>query len=263
MSTLDEFKRIESMDNNETFNRATDSLEALQAAIAAVLAAVIAIPPSPPPTPLPSLLEDWQLGVDPAIWTLTNPVAGTAWTLTDNNGVVTVQAIPNATRSARMVATLRWPSAIGHSTNKILRRLILEWEMQIGNFANIDEPTFLAGLTGGLADDKSVANVIGFGISAGAYTAYSSNGGNVDETAIVVGAPNTFLKFRLECYGGAAGENKVEYYVNEVLVATHDGTGAPFALPSGLFYPQFYFPAGAGGSVTAIVGGIRIWMKES
>lgn len=209
--------------------------------------------------PRPSLIEDWLDGVDPLVWTLTDPVAGVAWTLTDNSGVRTVQTIPNASRFVRLVSTRRWISTLSSGVNFNLRKFIVEWEMTGANFANIDDVTFIAGLSTGLADDKSTPNVIGFCLSAAkALTAYSSNGGNTEETALpAVGAPNTFQKFRLELYS-----NYVDYYVNGILVASHVSNAAPFAVPSGMFYHQFYAATTAGGAATLIVGGRRCWYEN-
>lgn len=214
--------------------------------------------------PSPSLFEDWLDGIDPLVWTLTNPVTGTALALTDNNGVVTLQSIPNASENTRIVSTRRWISAIGAGSNHVLRKFIIEWEMTGANFANVNDAAFLVGLSTGLADNKATANVIGFTLSvAKALTAYSSNGGNTQETALAtVGAPNTWQKFRLELSGGLTGVSIIDYFVNDAHVARHDGSAAPFAVPSGMFYHQIYFPTTAGGAATFIYGGMRCWYEN-
>lgn len=211
-----------------------------------------------------SLVEDWLGGIDPLLWTLTNPATGTALALTDNSGVVSLQSIPNANEFARIVSTRRWISAIGAGANKLFRKFIVEWEMTGANFANVNDAAFLVGLSTGLADNKATPNVIGFSIGAAkALTAYSSNGASVEDTALAtVGAPNTWQKFRLECYGAAGIFTKIDYFVNDVLVARHNAAVAPFSVPSGLFYHQVYFPTTAGGAATLIYGGMRCWYEN-
>jgi hypothetical protein len=211
--------------------------------------------------PKVSLYMDWTDGVDPTILTLTDPATGAPWAIAPNAGVLTEVAAPNASENARLVTVNRFITCLGSGSGKILRKLIVEFEQTFTNGGNVDETLFFVGMSPNNTDDKSQPNIVGFGVAAGLMTAYSSNGANTQETPTAFNC-NAFAKFRIEMYGGPAGAPLVDFYINEILVAHHDGSAAPFAVPSGVMFFNDFFPTTAGGAETIQVGGLRIWHED-
>lgn len=204
-----------------------------------------------------SLIETWQdeLGIDFTVWTVTNPATGAAWARGAVGELLMAAAAPNALENARLRSVQRWlATATLAGTNKILRRLLFEFEFHVVGLANLDNAAFFLGLTSGIADTRATNNIIGFGLVGAGNALQTVTDAGGAETVNTGFGENLLLtnKLRIEVF-----TNHVLFYLNEALIADHT-TNAP-DLP---MYLQFYIPTGAGGAATPRIGTVRAWYED-
>lgn len=254
---IGELQRMKNMDNNETFDRSTDSLEALAAALAFIIAHLSELRPEM------SLYEGWQdeLGIDFTLWSVTHPATGAAWARGAGAGVMAASlqatAAPNANEVARLVGNQRWPVMPDLSgTNTILRVTELEWEMAIANLANLDNAITVFGFTPNQADTRVSQNIVAYALIAGALQSVTDLAGvETVNTGFAENMANlNKLKITVVQIAGVA---TVQFLLNEVVVATHITN-----LPDLPMYPNWYFDTGAGGACTPQIGIVRIWTED-
>lgn len=109
--------------------------------------------------------EAWndEAGIDATVWTVTDPAGGVAWSRGASGSYLRATAAPAANEVARIVSDQRYIAAPGvFSTNTILKRLIVEFELKLTNLANIDRAESFFGLTTDVAHDRSNNNIIGW-----------------------------------------------------------------------------------------------------
>ncbi len=253
--------RIMNKDNAHTFDRATDSLEAISEAIALIILILGQIG-----APEMQYYEGWQdeLGIDFTLWNLTHPATGAAWARGAGAGVMadglTATCAPNANETARLVTTFRDPIGPDNwGINSILRLSHFEFEMTIANLANLDNTICFFGLTPNQADNRGSNNIIGFALVgagnalqtvtdlAGAETVNTGFGENL-------AAKN---KFRVTIRQTPAGVGTIDFYLNETLIATHITN-----LPDLPMYKNWYFDTNVGGACTPQVGINRFWTED-
>lgn len=257
---LEELKRIQSLDNLETFDRTTDSLEAISNAVASLIAAL-----AQEMRPEIQLYEGWQdeLGIDFTLWTLLNPAA--PWVRGAGAGVAAPHLVATNTmilnELSRLVGNQRWPIAPDTwGVNTILRRVVYEWEMTIATLASLDNTQCFFGFAPNQADTRASNNIVGFALIGA---------GNDLQTVTDDGAPtvNTgfgedlalYNKFRIDVLTlmvAGVPIPSVRFYLNEALLATHVTN-----LPDLPMYPNWYFDTAAAGSISQI-GVIRIWTED-
>ena len=207
-----------------------------------------------------NLYESWQdeTGIDPAVWTVTDPVAGTAWARGAVGELLMASVAPNASLSARLRSNQRWVVSPGlYSPSRILRKFNLEFEMHIVNLlANLDPVTFFLGLTAGIADVRTVDNIMGWALQVvGGINKLQSltDAGSAEVTNTGFGENFTLTnKLKMEI-----SYNSCKFYLNEVLKATHITN-----LPDAPFYINFFIPTNAGGAATFRLGTVRAWLED-
>ena len=248
--------RIMNQDNTHTFDRTTDSLEAISNAIWWLIVTGGGRPEM-------DLYEGWQdeLGIDFTLWTVTHPTVG-VWVRGAGAGVAapflraTAPLLLNET--SQLVGNQRWqiaPDTWG--TNTIVRQTVLEFEFTTTLVANLDNAVCFWGFTPAQADDRASNNIIGFGLLADVVQAVTDLAAAETVTAIAAADLATYNKFRMEILA-VAGVGTVLFYLNEVLVATHITN-----LPDLPMYPNFQFDTeGTGGAVPQI-GVVRIWHHDA
>lgn len=126
--------------------------------------------------PRRELYEGWidDAGPDLTVWTLTDPAIGAAWSRGASGAYLRATAAPNANEVARLVSDQQYIAAPGvFSTNTILKRLIVEFELKLTNLANIDRSESFFGLTTDTGHDRSDNNIIGWDLQ-GAALAFTS-----------------------------------------------------------------------------------------
>jgi len=201
------------------------------------------------------LYEGWQdeLGIDFTVWTVTNPATGVAWARGADGADLMASSIPNANETARLRSNQRWVAAPTlYGTNKILRRLILEFEMQLANVANMDNTLCFFGLTPAIGNDRSSNNIIGFALLADVLQTLTDLGG-VETVNTGFGETLTNKnKLRIEVL-----LNTVRFYLNETLLATHITNLADLPM-----YLNFFVDTEAGGAATIKVGVTRAWFED-
>lgn len=251
---ISELRRIQNMDVNETFDQATDSLEALRALLAWI---IIILGGSE--THETSMYEGWQdeLGIDFTVWTTTDPATGAVWARgADAAGEhLVASAAPNANEVARIRSGQRWqaiPTLI--DTNTVIKRVVLEFEMRIANLANLDNTQCIFGLTPGIASNRAANNIIGFALVGGANALQTVTDNGGVETVNTGFGENLALmnKFRIDAY-----EDHVKFYLNEVEIADHITN-----LPDLVGYINFFFDTTAGGACTPELGIVRIRLSD-
>lgn len=256
---LEELKRIQSLDNLETFDRATDSLEALSAAIAWIIAHISELRPEM------SLYEGWQdeLGIDFTLWTVVNPA--TAWARGAGAGVAAGSLVATAplliNEVSRLVGNQRWPVMPDLSgTNTILRVIELEFEMTLSDVTQLVIGTCFFGFTPNQADTRASNNIVGFGL-VGAAPAQAlqtiTDLAGVETVNTGFGENMAALnKFKVTVVQ-IAGVGTIQFYLNEVLIASHIAN-----LPDLPMYPNWYFDTTALGPCTPQIGIIRIFTED-
>jgi len=251
---LGELRRIQNMDVNETFDEATDSLEALQAMLARITILL-----GGAATHETFLYEGWQdeLGIDFTVWTATNPATGAVWARAPDAAgeYLVVSAAPNANEVGRIRSNQRWqaiPTVI--DTNTVIKRMVLEFEMRITNLANLDNTLCFFGLTPGIGSTRAANDIIGFAlVGAGNALQTVTNNGGI-ETVNTGFAENlaNMNKFKIDAY-----EDHVKFYLNEVEIADHITN-----LPDLVGYINFFFDTTAGGACTPEIGIVRIRLSD-
>lgn len=253
--------RIMNMNNAHTFNRATDSLEAISNSIALIILILGQMG-----APEIQHYEGWQdeLGIDFTLWNVTHPATGAAWARGAGAGVMAdglvATCAPNANEVARLVTTFRDP--IGPDMwgiNSILRLTHFEFEMTIANLANLDNVNCFFGLTPNQADTRVSVNIIGFALIGAAnalQTVTDLAGAETVNTGFGENLANK-NKFRITIRQTAAGVGTIEFYLNEVLIATHIAN-----LPDLPMYKNWYYDTNAGGAATPQIGINRLWTED-
>ena len=246
-------KRIMNMDVNETFDQATDSLEALAAALAWIIIII-----GGTGTKETSMTETWQdeLGIDFTIWTTTDPATGAAWARGAGAGVMAAflaaSAAPNANETARLRSNQRWQAVpiLIVNNNTITKRLRFEFEMTLANLANLDNTLCIFGLTPGIADNRASNDIIGFAlVGAGNALQTVTDVGGVEEVNTGFGENLAQVnKCKIDVY-----EDHVKFYLNEVMIADHI-----VSLPDQAMYINFFYDTNAGGAATPQVAITRI-----
>lgn len=258
---IGELKRIMNMAAAETFDPATDSLEAISVAIAAVIASLGQLG-----RPEMQHYEGWQdeLGIDMTLWNPTHPAAGTAWSRGAGAGVMVqdlaATTVPGANETARLVSTFRFPTPtpLG-GTNSILRLLHFEFEMTIANLANLDPAICVFGLTAGQADTRASNDIIALAlIGAGNALQTVTRAGGVETVNTGFGEDLALKnKFRITVMRTALAVPTILFRLNEVLIATHITN--LLSLP---YYMNWFFDTGAGGNCTPQIGINRLWTED-
>lgn len=207
--------------------------------------------------PLLNLYEGWQneAGIDAIVWTVTYPVAGAAWARGAVGENLMAYSSPNANNNARLRSNQRWVVAPAlYGTNKILRRFTLEFEAHFVGFLNFDNVNFFLGLTTAIGDTRATNNIIGFAL-VGANTLQTLTDAGSAETFNTGFGENLLLtnKFKIDI-----SLNRVAFYLNETLIATHI-VNLPSNWP---MYLNFYAPAGVGGAATIRLGIVRAWTED-
>ncbi len=247
------FRRIMNKDASETFDQAADSLEAIRDYLSGspgVLEMLL--------RPSNNLYESWQdeAGIDPTVWTWTNPATGAAWARGAIGDLLMAYAAPNANENARLRSNQRWiADATLYGVNKILRRFTLEFEAHFVGFANFDNVNFLLGLTPAVGDTRATNNIMGFALVGAGNALQTLTDAGGAETVNTGFGENLLLtnKFKID-----VSLNSVAFYLNEVLIATHI-VNLPNNAP---FYLNLYTPTGAGGAATVRVGTLRAWTED-
>jgi hypothetical protein len=204
-------------------------------------------------SPTRSLLETWQdvLGINPNIWTVTNPAI--PWAApTEVGGFLYAQTTLVLNEVARLRSVQQWVEYPNSSNlNLIVKKTILEWEMMLGVPANLDNTVCIWGFTNGPNDTRITPNLIGFGLLGGVLQAITDLGGL--EVSTPVPAANLALhnKFRVEIYA-----NTADWYFNEALVAT-----TAIRIPVNPMYIQFLFDTTGAGGCAVDIGIVRCWYE--
>lgn len=256
-----ELQRMKNMDNLETYDEATDSLEALSIALALIILVLGQMG-----APEIQYYEGWQdeLGIDFTLWNPTNPATGAAWARGAGAGVMadglTATAAPNANEVARLVTTFRDPIGPDNwGINSILRLTHFEFEMTIANLANLDNAITIFGLTPNQADTRAANNIIAFAL-VGAGNALQTVTDLAGVETVNTGFGENLAaknKFRITIRQTALGVGTIEFYLNEILIATHIAN-----LPDLPMYKNWYFDTAAGGAATPQIGVNRLWTED-
>ena len=259
---IGELRRIMNMNAAETYDPATDSLEALSnwaaAGFAALMAALALYRPSI------SLYEGWQdeAGIDITAWAITNPGAGVPWARGAFGESLMASSSPAANMNARLRSLQRWiVSPDNYGTNKIIRRFTLEFEATFANVANFDNANFFLGLTPLVGDTRANMNILGWTlVGAGNDLQTLGDAGGAERFFTGFGENLVLInKFRIEVFRFAPpGVGYSRWYLNDVLVATHVDNN-PSNQP---MYLNFYAPTGAGGAATIRLGIVRAWTED-
>jgi len=170
---------------------------------------------------LPYMAETWQgAAIDATVWTQVLTVAGTITRSVAEEPYQKVILAGAATGDAARLHTVHeWqlaPNTWGVNTfNKLL---IMEWEAKLDGIADINQATFLMGLSAIALGLRTSTNIAGFILDgAGALNSITQDA-TVNETVKTVGAPTltNWNKYAIVAY------NKIiEFYVNEVMQARH------------------------------------------
>jgi hypothetical protein len=205
--------------------------------------------------PKVSLYEGWQdeAGIDATVWTVTDPATGGAWVRGAVGAYLMAVTSPNANENARLRSNRRWVCApLVYGTNQILRRLIMEFEIYLQLVGNVDNANFFMGLTSAINSTRVSNNIIGFGLIGGALQTITDDGG-AETVNNGFGEDMTALnKYRIDVQTG-----KVDFYLNEVKIATHTAN-----FPNAPMYKNYYYPTNGGGASIFSLGISRIWTED-
>ncbi|MFA5401218.1 MAG: hypothetical protein WC359_12295 [Dehalococcoidia bacterium] len=211
--------------------------------------------------PLVSLYEGWQdeLGIDAALWTITDPATGAAWTRGAVNDLLMAYASPNANENCRIRSNQRWVApAENYGVNRILRKFNLEFEFQLTDRANFVNTGFFMGLTSGIADTRASQNIIGWHLSGVGNTLFRclvDDAGSEDYWNVTGEDLTLVNKLKI-----VTSRQFVNFYFNEDLVGPFNSSWND--IPNLPWYLNFYFPTGAGGAATVRLGSIRAWLED-
>lgn len=205
--------------------------------------------------PLPSFFETWAF-IDEAIWTKTDPAAGTAW----NNVVglggsnLWVSAVPNAANFARIRSRDYWtvgPAVYGASI--MYRKFSFEFELMLTDLANINEATTYYGFSNP-GDTRASNNIICFAIAANVLQTLTKNGAAEETNTGFLEDLTIPNKLKIEAYAG-----HVKFYLNEAQIADH--TNIVATLSAGKVI-NFYHAADAGVGSGIRIGQNRAWYDD-
>lgn len=205
--------------------------------------------------PTINMYEGWQdeAGIDPAVWTVTDPATGAAWVRGAVGQYLMAVVAPNANENGRLRSNQRWTlSPDVYGTNQILRRFVVEFECYLQGIANIDEANFFLGLTNTIGSTRVTNNLIGWGLAVGVLQCITDDGGAETVTPSAGTVMADLNKFKIEVSLG-----QVVFFVNEAVVATHTTN-----LPNIPAWLNFYYPTDAGGASILSLGVIRAWMED-
>ncbi len=204
--------------------------------------------------PTRSVMETWQdvLGINPNIWTVTNPATGAAWARGESGGFLYAESTPNANEVARIRSVQQWiHSANTPNLNLIIKKTILEFELLLGVPANLDNTLSFFGFTNIAGATRASDNLIGFGLLADVLQTITDSG-SAETVATGFGEDLTLHnKFRIEIY-----EGNIDWYLNEVLIA-NSATNIP-TVPCHL---NFFTDLDAGGPSVIDLGIVKCWYE--
>ena len=197
--------------------------------------------------PSQSLYEGWNDevgGIDLSLWTVTDPVAGVAWSRGASGAYLRATAAPNANNNCRIVSDQRYIVAPGvFSTNTILKRLVVEFELKLTNLANIDRANTVFGLTTAVGDNRASNNIVGWGMK-GAELAFTSG------SALSIGETLT---------GATGGATSVleAYHITSGSLTGLDAAGTLYLKDNVADYQAEDLNGSTSGANCATVGGIQ------
>jgi len=215
--------------------------------------------------PTMELYEGWQdeLGIDFTLWTPTHPA--TPWSRGAGAGVAAASLVATAplliNEVARLVGNQRWPVMPDLAgTNTILRATEFEFELTLSDVTQLVPGTCFFGFTPNQADDRGNPNIIGFGLVGAAPTQELETvtdlaGLETVNSGFGVNLAN-LNKFRIRAVQ-LAGVSIVQFYLNEVLLASHITN-----LPDLPMYPNWYLDTTLLGACTPQLGIVRIFTKD-
>ncbi len=207
-----------------------------------------------PIRPLPSLCEAWlESTIDASLWTVVNPLTGTAWTIaTHATGHRVAYAHPALSENCQLYAKMaQIVCPVALQTDSVVKKAVLEFEMKLTTVANIVNASFFVGF-GTAASTRTFDYIIGWGLAADALVSVTDDGG-VETTATGFGETLTnFNKLRVEL-----SYQHARFFLNETQIADHR-TNLP-ALAN-LF--TAYMATEAGGDAYIYLGPIRTWMED-
>jgi len=205
--------------------------------------------------PRANLFEGWQdeAGIDAAVWTVTDPATGGAWTRGAVGQYLMAVTSPNANENARLRSNVRWLcSPLTYDEHQILQSLSMEFECYLQLVANIDNANFFMGLTDGTTDTRTGNNIIGFGLIADALQTITDDAGAETVNTGFGETLTAYNKFKIY-----VANNSVKFYLNETEIAEHTTN-----FPNASMYMNFYYPTEAGGASILSLGTIRIWTGD-
>ena len=203
---------------------------------------------------MPSFVESWQDSTpNPTFWTPTDPATGTKWTIRSSASYLEIYSVPAANEVTRLVSNQRWVGApLVYGPNTVYRRLNLEFEVKFTNVANIDNALSFFGLSTAQADVRTANNLISWALVGDALQSLTDLAG-VETVNTGFGETLTnWNKLRIRVYA-----NAVEFYVNDVLRATHITNRPDYP-----WYLNFYVDTEGGGAATIELGAIRAWYED-
>lgn len=205
--------------------------------------------------PLQNLLETWQdeAGIDPTIWTATDPATGTAWNRAASASYLRATSVPNANETARLVSTMRWPCQCGvWGDNSIYRQFFLEFEMSLANVANMDNSLCFFGLTEDAGDDRADNDIVGFALNADILQTVTDAAGTETTTTTFGETMTNWNRF-----GIWVARASVRFLLNGAVIATHTTN-----LPAYPMWLNWFVDTEAGGAATINLGVIRAWQDD-
>ena len=206
------------------------------------------------------LSETWAAAIDTTnVWTVTVGATGTA-AVASVSGIRLLALLAPAIADTAQVnakASLTNPVAlVPTATANIYQRVVLEFEMKLTTLASIDNAQFIAGLYTGDAAGRSAANASGFILAADALNTLTDKAG-VEAVTVVSPAP-TLTNWNK--YKHIINATSHEFYVNDVLVATHS-TAANLPLTY-MSAAQFYLVSDAADDPRVDIGPVRCYLED-
>ncbi|GAH24849.1 unnamed protein product [marine sediment metagenome] len=206
--------------------------------------------------PLINLYEGWEdeTGIDPTIWTVTNPDPARLWSRGASGAYLRATCSPNTTEFGRLVSNQRYIAAPEtYGTNTMLQRFIFEFELKLTTPANIEETETFLGLTTAVGDKRSTDNIIGWAILADILQSVTKEAANEENNTTFGETLTNWNKLRIEIYS-----NNISFFINELPVANHT-----VRLPDFPRFVNFYYETdGGAGASTIELGIIRAWHED-
>ncbi len=248
------------------YNTISDLYTDINAALAAIASASAA-----KYRPTVSLLETWQSGIiNPAIWSVTNPVGGAAWAIgVAPMSIWPLRVAPNASENCRLVSVQPWQqlgTTYGTAANQarfIIQRTVLEWEMIFGDPPSRLDP---AGCFWGMSINnnaiRTTTGLFGFSIvdpGGGNQLQTVSDSGGAEEVYTGFGTDLTAShKYKIDVgFDLVTALPKAFFYVDGVLVSTHTTN-----LGGGWRFLNWYTATNATGAMGLNIGHIRAWNED-